>query len=201
MAARIVLPEAFQAMPWRNGGGTTWEIARGCLDTEGSAESEWDWRLSLAEIAVDGPFSAFPNIDRLLTVLTGEGLALSLGAAPARILRPLDAIAFPGEVNASCRLLAGPTRDLNLMVDRRRARYAAGLTRPGEVARLAPAVVLLVLALDGPAELGTGEASIVVPQGAAAIVEAREESMVLGKAFWARIEAVGEEQDGLDSAA
>jgi uncharacterized protein len=201
MATRIVLPEAFQAMPWRNGGGTTWEIARGRFDSERLAEGEWHWRLSLAEIAVDGPFSVFPNIDRLLTVLTGDGLELSLGAAPARILRALDAIAFPGEVNVSCRLLAGPTRDLNLMVDRRLARYAAGLTRPGEMARLAPAAVLLVLALDGPAELGTGEGSIVVPEGAAAIVEAGEESMVLGKAFWARIEAVGNGQDGLDSAA
>ena len=107
MTMRIVLPEAFQAMPWRNGGGTTWEIARGRLGTEWATDGAWDWRLSLAEIASDGPFSVFPNIDRLLTVLSGEGLALSLGDAPAQILRPLDAIAFPGEVSAVCRLLAG----------------------------------------------------------------------------------------------
>jgi uncharacterized protein len=197
MAVRIVLPETFQAMPWRNGGGTTWEIARGCLGPE-EADSGWDWRLSLAEIAVDGPFSVFPNIDRLLTVLSGDGLALTLGAVPERILRPLDAIGFPGEVNVSCRLLAGPTRDLNLMVDRRRARYAAGLTRADEARRLGPAALLLVLALDGAVEIKAGEALIMVPEGAAAIVGADEESMVLGKAFWARIEPVGERRDGLE---
>jgi uncharacterized protein len=197
MAVRIVLPGAFQAMPWRNVGGTTWEIARGCLGPAG-ADSEWDWRLSLAEIAVDGPFSVFHDIDRLLTVLSGEGLALTLGAVPERILRPLDAIGFPGEVNVSCRLLGGPTRDLNLMVDRRRARYAAGLTRPGEARRLGPAALLLVLALEGAVEIKAGEALIMVPDGAAAIVEADEESMVLGKAFWARIEPVGEGRDGLE---
>jgi uncharacterized protein len=201
MAVRIVLPDAFQVMPWRNGGGITWEIARGRLGSEAADDREWDWRLSLAEIASDGPFSVFPNVDRLLTVLSGEGLALSLGVAPERIMRPLDAIAFPGEVSVVCRLLAGPTRDLNLMVDRRRARYAAGMTRPGEAARVAPARVLLVLALAGPVEIGTAGASIVVPEGGAGIVEAGEESMVLGKAFWVRIEAVSEGQDGRECAA
>ena len=51
MTMRIVLPEASQAMPWRNGGGTTWEIARGRLGTEWATDGAWDWRLSLAEIA------------------------------------------------------------------------------------------------------------------------------------------------------
>jgi uncharacterized protein len=201
MGTRIVLPESFEPMPWRNGGGTTWEIARGPLGFEAAADSDWDWRLSVAEIASDGPFSVFPNIDRLLTVLSGEGIALSLGVAPERILRPLDAIAFPGEVSVVCRLLAGPTRDLNLMVDRRRGRYASGMTRPGEAARVAPAGVLLVFALDGPVEIGMNDASLVVPEGAVAIVEAKGESMVLGRAFWARIEAVSEGQDGPECAA
>ena len=87
------------------------------------------------------------------------------------------------------------------MVDRRLARYAAGLTRPGEMARLAPARVGLVVALDGPVEIGMGDASLLVPEGAVAMVEAGEESMVLGRAFWARIEAISEEQDGPECAA
>jgi hypothetical protein len=33
------------------------------------------------------------------------------------------------------------------------------------------------------------------------MVEAGEESMVLGRAFWARIEAISEEQDGPECAA
>jgi environmental stress-induced protein Ves len=118
-------------MPWRNGGGTTWEIARGRVD--GQDDGDWHWRFSLAEIAADGPFSAFPHVDRLLTVVAGAGIALTVDGAPPRRLHQGDDIQFPGEADVGCVLLAGPTRDLNLMVDRRAARLVPG----GEEGRIA----------------------------------------------------------------
>jgi len=61
--------------PWKNGGGTTREV---CAFPPGATLDGFDWRLSMATVAKDGPFSAFPGIDRVLIVLAGGGLDLTL---------------------------------------------------------------------------------------------------------------------------
>lgn len=175
----------FQAMPWRNGGGTTWEIARGRFDhTAGEA---WHWRFSLAEIASDGPFSVFPHVDRLLTLLTGEGIDLTIDGAQPRRLRPGEDIQFAGEATVGCALVDGPTRDLNLMVDRR----VAWLVPGGKACELAVAGendVILVYALEdvwlrnesGRVSVVAGD--VLMGEGpASAVIEA-------GRAVWARVE-------------
>ena len=82
---RIILPEAFHTQPWKNGGGITHEIAR--EDRDGALL----WRLSIAEVASDGPFSAFTGLSRILTVIEGAGLHLHtpegrLDALPLRFI-------------------------------------------------------------------------------------------------------------------
>lgn len=61
--------------PWKNGGGETREIA---AFPPGAGFDDFDWRLSIATIAEDGAFSAFPGIDRTLILLSGNGVALRL---------------------------------------------------------------------------------------------------------------------------
>jgi environmental stress-induced protein Ves len=179
-------------MPWRNGGGTTWEIARGRVDgrPDGDPGGDWHWRFSLAEIASDGPFSAFPHIDRLLTVAAGEGIALTIdGAAPRRLGRG-DAIQFRGEAAIGCALVAGPTRDLNLMVDRRFARLVPG----GEERRLkAAAGEVIVLYAVKEVALRVAAERRVVAAGDAIIGlgggdGGAEAVMERGRAVWARVE-------------
>lgn len=95
--------------PWRNGGGITHEMAT--WPTEG----DWRWRVSVARIDRDGPFSAFEGVQRWFAVLQGEGVELSW---PDRRLRlgPRDAPAtFAGAPACAARLLGGPTLDFNLM--------------------------------------------------------------------------------------
>jgi len=171
-------------MPWRNGGGTTWEIARGRVD--GQADGDWHWRLSLAEIAMDGPFSAFPHVDRLLTVVAGAGIALVIDGGEPRRLDLGDCIHFRGEAAIGCALVAGPTRDLNLMVDRRFARLVPG----GEGRRIAAVaddtVVLyaleeVVLRVEAERRVVTEGDAIIGDGGAEAEIER-------GRAVWARIE-------------
>jgi environmental stress-induced protein Ves len=179
------LPAAgFQAMPWRNGGGTTWEIARGHFP--GGPEAEWHWRFSLAEITRDGPFSAFPDIDRLLTVISGAGINLSIEGADPRRLHAMEDIEFPGEGRVDCTLAAGPTRDLNLMVDRRVARLVPG--RGKSVITLAPGDIAVLYALEGVSlRMDTG--TIVVATGDAVIGEGAAEAVIeAGRAIWARAE-------------
>ncbi len=98
------------AQPWRNGGGQTRELLAW------PAGNAWRVRVSRADIERDGPFSAFPQVQRWFAVLEGQGVVLHFpeGEHP---LRPFDdALQFDGAEGPGCRLIAGPTQDLNLML-------------------------------------------------------------------------------------
>lgn len=102
------------ATRWKNGGGVTREVLAW---PPGAGLDGFDWRVSLADVAADGPFSAFPGVDRVLTVIAGDGLVLEIDGRPVR-LEPGAPLAFPGEAAVMARLTAGPIRDLNVMVRR-----------------------------------------------------------------------------------
>ena len=104
-------------VPWRNGGGLTRELV-----VRGGAP--FDWRLSAASIAVDGPFSEFPGVDRILMLLGGDGVRLwfSDDGSSETVERPGDFVEFAGERPAEATLLGGSTVDLNLMWRRDRFR-------------------------------------------------------------------------------
>lgn len=104
---------------WKNDGGWTTEIARSRVDGAGTPDDDFDWRLSIADIERDGPFSPFPGMDRDLVLLAGNGIELDIdGAAPLRLDRRFQQVRFAGEQGVDCRLLAGPTRDFNVIVRR-----------------------------------------------------------------------------------
>ena len=134
------------ATPWKNGGGVTREIA---VSPPGAGPGAFEWRISLAEIATDGPFSTFPGVDRVLTVIEGQGLMLDVDGRLLAMDAASPPLAFAGEVEVSARLTDGPIRDLNLMVRRGvwRARTRR-LTVPGAAEVAAKAAVTLVLTLD-----------------------------------------------------
>jgi hypothetical protein len=115
-------------MPWKNGGGVTTEIA---AHPPGAGLDAIDWRLSLAEVAVDGPFSRFPGIDRTLVLLDGAGMRLELAGHVVELRAPYEPCAFSGDVEVDCRLLAGPVRDFNLMLRRERVRGGLTVLRDG----------------------------------------------------------------------
>ena len=82
-------------------------------------------RISVAEIEADGPFSSFPGVERWFAVLDGGGVALTIDGTE-QVRRAGDPpLAFSGEATVGCRLLQGPSRDLNLML-----RGIAGTMRP-----------------------------------------------------------------------
>ena len=101
--------------PWRNGGGATRELF---VWPDGAAAGDWRVRVSLADIGRDGPFSAFPGIDRWFAVVSGAGVALDLPGGTVRVTPASPPLAFDGGDAPGCTLLAGPTRDLNLMAHR-----------------------------------------------------------------------------------
>ena len=105
---RIIRPGDFTTQKWKNGGGVTHEIAR-AEDSDGLI-----WRLSLAEVASDGLFSAFPGLERILTVIQGAGLILDTAGGPITA-HPLDPVRFSGDLPVIGRLIGGAVRDLNLI--------------------------------------------------------------------------------------
>lgn len=125
------------AAPWKNGGGVTREVA---AFPPGAGMDDFAWRVSLADVAADGPFSAFPGVDRVLTVIEGSGLVLDLDGRRLALDADAPPIAFAGEAPVEARLTRGPIRDLNVMVRR-------GLWR-AEVSRFAGGV--LAAPPDGP---------------------------------------------------
>ena len=111
--------------PWKNGGGTTTEIA---VSPDGAGFDDFDWRLSVAEVASDGAFSLFPQIDRTLTLIEGQGLDMSIEGREAVRLTPVSApLAFPGDVPVTASLVEGPIRDFNVMT--RRGRFNHQISR------------------------------------------------------------------------
>ncbi|MEU6992817.1 HutD family protein [Streptomyces sp. NPDC046465] len=100
---------AYRSVPWKNGGGTTREVADGD-----------DWRLSVADVAGDGAFSVFPGLDRVITPVEGDGMVLTVDGAshPVGSLSPFT---FPGDAETDCRLTAGAVRNMNVMTRRGRA--------------------------------------------------------------------------------
>jgi uncharacterized protein len=121
---RVLLSESYAAMPWKNGGGITREIAR----SDGHAAP--GWRISLATIDRDGPFSAFPGYDRTIVPLEGAGFVLVFAqgnsVSEVALDRRYEPFAFSGERPVDCRLIAGPSRDLNVMT--RRETWSHGVT-------------------------------------------------------------------------
>ena len=94
MSPRIVRAESLARVPWKNGGGTTAEIAD---SPEGAGFDAFDWRISFAEVESDGPFSAFPGIDRTLMLVEGARLELAVEGVPHALAAPGDALSFAGE--------------------------------------------------------------------------------------------------------
>ena len=111
----VLRASGYARMRWKNGAGWTSEILK-IHDSEERDTNDWAWRLSIAEIETDAPFSAFPGVERELVLLSGNGLRLRFDDGETReLLPPHDKLRFAGERPAFGELIDGPTRDFNLM--------------------------------------------------------------------------------------
>ena len=107
----LVLPEsAMRREPWKNGRGMTTGLA-----TDGEP---WTWRLAIAEVPSRGEFSVYPGVDRVLSLLVGEGLALEIDGVRTAVPRDGDGVPFRGESRVVGEPVGAAVRDLNVMVQR-----------------------------------------------------------------------------------
>ncbi|WP_104088668.1 HutD family protein [Cryobacterium sp. N19] len=100
-------------VPWRNGAGVTSEI----LVSPG--DGDFDWRLSIATVDSDAPFSTFGGVDRCLLALSEQGLDLVDAGRLVR-LGAFESHTFAGENEVASFGVTRPTLDLNLMTRRDR---------------------------------------------------------------------------------
>ncbi|GAB3560893.1 HutD/Ves family protein [Spelaeicoccus albus] len=95
--------------PWRNGRGTTVELARQ------DGPDGFDWRLSIADISSEGEFSRFPGYRRVISTVEGAGMRLTVNDVPGDDLHRFVPFWFDGADHTECELLDGPIRDFNLI--------------------------------------------------------------------------------------
>jgi environmental stress-induced protein Ves len=157
---RIIRKEEYREGRWRNGMGVSWDIA-----ADVASGDDFGWRFALARIDADVPFSAYPGVDRVFTLIEGGGLALDLEGGPTLVVDRLHVPhPFPGDVAVRCRLRAGPCRALNLFTRRDSWSATADVLSSGaEIAHDGP---ILLFALSGAADvngaaLGQGDAAVV----------------------------------------
>jgi environmental stress-induced protein Ves len=96
-------------MPWANGRGVSYEVAR-----ENDGHGEWRWRLAIAPINEDGPFSSLPGVHRELTLIDGDGLVLTIDGNMVACRRG-EVVRFAGYSHTHAALTHGPVVDLNVM--------------------------------------------------------------------------------------
>ncbi|MDR2128111.1 MAG: HutD family protein [Burkholderiaceae bacterium] len=146
MACQRFSLESIAPVSWKNGGGSTCELA--CWPPDAGMDS-FDWRVSIATINAAGPFSVFAGIDRIITLLDGAGVHLRTrdGCVDHRLDTPLVPFPFSGDVVLDATPLGGASTDFNVMV--RRGRLRAALHVCHDACALSPCPHGLLLARHG----------------------------------------------------
>lgn len=122
---RIIRLAELVETPWKNGGGVTRYIA------SRDDDSRTLWRLSMADVAMAGPFSDFAGLTRILTVIEGDGMVLH-GAGGDLAADYATPVVFDGATPITSELTKGPVRDFNLMFDTARCSGDAVVLRGPE---------------------------------------------------------------------
>jgi environmental stress-induced protein Ves len=112
---RLALPrKGHVTLPWKDGQGQTDEIF---IDPPGSARDDFAIRVSSAPILVAGRFSAFPGVDRWITLIEGVGLDLDFAGRSERLV-PFAPLRFDSSHPPLGTPVGGPVRVINVMAAR-----------------------------------------------------------------------------------
>lgn len=152
--ARPFSLSAIPMEPWRNGGGITGVIASGSFE---DSRDEWDYRLSVADISANGPFSTFQGIERCTLLLEGSTLSLEHDGRPPLAAGPLELLQYDGEWALDASIGSVPARCLNVMTRRGVARAALAVVDDPRVIGVAD--LTMVLSLHQGCVITTGDSS------------------------------------------
>jgi environmental stress-induced protein Ves len=144
----MLIPYAsLSQVPWKNGGGSTTQIA---VFPPDAGFEDFDWRISLATIAEDGAFSAFPGVERTLALVDGHGMTLEIDGAPTLLSKAEPVAAFDGESRVEAKLNRGASTDFNVMTRTDRCWHRFGRRRlDGDSTFVARADVTVLFLAEG----------------------------------------------------
>lgn len=155
----------YRVMPWKNGGGTTTE-----LYVEPAAGDAFLWRVSIADVAAEGPFSIFGGYDRHIMAIEGGGMVLDGGpSGPIEVHPRFIPRSFSGDWPIISRLISGPVRDFNLMSRRDSVESSlscAEISAPFHLGK--PGATIFAYVLEGDLEVSgqsllAGESVLLLP--------------------------------------
>jgi len=157
MSWQIIPLEEVAPTAWRNGGGITRELLAW------PTAEDWDWRISVAEVEKNGPFSRYEGVQRWFAVLGGAGVRLTLDGQIRELTSQGEPLCFDGALACNCELIDGPTEDFNLMLKKGHGR--ARLVRVLGVldVEVKPGARVAVYAWDEPVTVQVNRKFVTVP--------------------------------------
>ena len=109
---KIITPNEFILVPWKNGLGHTTELAI----SNGGSLDDFAWRLSIASVVNDGDFSNFAGYQRNLVLIAGNGLILDHRNGDIdKLTQLLDIARFDGASKTHGTLVNGGIKYFNVM--------------------------------------------------------------------------------------
>ena len=166
MSFVILGRDSYRVVPWKNGQGTTTELIRVPDD------DPWHWRVSIADVSTDGPFSRFEGCDRIIMTIEGQGMRLTHPATGSEAtIFPFEPYEFDGDVETSCSLLQGPVRDFNVIYRRDILSAAVEVIR----GTLALRDVRLIYCAEGKVEVQAEGKTLTLSAGESAIARQNTE--------------------------
>ena len=183
----LIAAHSLVAAPWKNGLGTSREIASGT-----GPEGGFGWMIGVADLEHDAAFSHYPQADRIFTPIAGDPPPLlSFAGGPFEPCPLLAPKRFPGDVPTMSRIPA-PGRAFNVIIDRRHFTAEVEVLQPDAGGRIslppAPTTLLHCLSAristpagtlapgDSLLGMSTGETAAATEAGVAMVVSIRPTS-------------------------
>lgn len=147
--ASVFTRDSYKVMPWKNGRGTTAQIA---MDSEQSVFPEnFLWRVSSAQVTSNDPFSIFDGCRRALVVVQGQGLLLNDVE-----LKPLVPYFFSGNEQIDCRLIEGPVVDLGVIFNTQKVKVGMEVLKGSEIKLQCSEGIQFLYLVEGDAKFSAG---------------------------------------------
>jgi len=173
-------PADYRRTPWRNGGGTTVDVA-----VETGAHGDV-WRFGRTPIIRPGAFSDYSGFDRVQVLVSGRGLVLETPDGEIDVREPLRPVRFAGETPIVSRLEAGPVEVVNLIGDRARVGIDIQVLDAGRALRVGPGTHIIynpggegTLDVDGSAHHLPADHALRLDGSGTAAMEARSGCFLL----------------------
>lgn len=118
---KIIVFKDLLEQPWKNGLGTTRQIA--IFPTDATLNN-FIWRASVATVSELGSFSNFDNVTRSFTLLTGDKITLSIQNQTIELHSNGQPITFSGEVSTEIVHCSAPSLDFSVMTHNHYAKHS-----------------------------------------------------------------------------